>query len=435
MTFPKGFLIGAATAAHQVEGGNVHGDFWAQEQMEYGGFAEPSLDAVDHYHHYEEDIRLLAAAGLNAYRFSIEWARIEPEKGRFDEAETAHYRDVLRCCRANGVEPIVTLHHFTSPKWLIEQGGWEDERTVRAFADYCAYVVRRLGQEMHYVCTINEANMGLQMAAISKRYLAQMMAAQKAAANVPKAAGGSIQVGMDLEKLLASRAAAAEENRRVFGTEAPQTFLSQRTEAGDRLILQAHCAARDAIKAICPQLKVGITLSVHDFQPLPGGEAEAGRQWEEEFTHYLPYIGGDDFVGIQNYTRTRIDSNGGLPAPEGAEITQMGYEFYPEALEHVLRRVAKDFHGDILVTENGVATADDTRRVAFIETALAGVQACLADGLPVKGYCYWSLLDNFEWQKGFGMTFGLVAVDRQNGQKRIAKPSLAFLGSCRAGNP
>ena len=122
MSFPKGFLIGAATAAHQVEGNNIHSDYWAQEQLPHTSFTEPSGIACDHYNRYEEDIRLLAGAGLNAYRFSIEWARVEPEEGRFDETEIEHYRKVIACCRQYGVEPIVTLMHFTSPVWLIKKG-------------------------------------------------------------------------------------------------------------------------------------------------------------------------------------------------------------------------------------------------------------------------------------------------------------------------
>ena len=114
--------------------------------------------------------------------------------------------------------------------------------------------------------------------------------------------------------------------------------------------------------------------SLHDIQPLPGGEEPAQKDWDDEFTHYLPVIEGDDFLGVQNYTRSRYDANGSMPAPEGAELTQMNYEFYPQALENVIRRVAKEFHGDLIITENGIATADDSRRVAFIETALAGVQ-------------------------------------------------------------
>ena len=288
-----------------------------------------------------------------------------------------------------------------------------------------------LGDELHYICTINEANMGLQIAAISKRYMMQM---QKAAA--ARAAAGqaesSVQMGMNLQKMLENRKAAAAESLALFGTENPQTFQTQRTPEGDLLIMRAHAAARDAIKAICPELKVGLTLSLHDLQPEPGCEALATKEWAEEFTHYLPYIQNDDFLGVQNYTRTRIGPDGQLPMPEGAELTQMGYEFYPQALANVLRAVAKDFHGDLLITENGIGTGDDTRRVEFIRQALAGVQDCLAEGLPIKGYLHWSLLDNFEWQKGFSMTFGLIAVDRANGQTRHPKPSLAFLGSYAA---
>lgn len=428
MAFPKGFMIGAATAAHQVEGSNVHSDYWLQEHMPHSSFTEPSGDACDHYHRYAEDIELLAKAGLNAYRFSIEWARIEPEEGRFDEAEIEHYRQVIRCCRVHGVEPVVTLHHFTSPAWLIRKGGWEAESTVEYFRRYAAYVAQKLGGELTYVCTINEANMGLQLAAISKRYMLMAEQAKKAAASGAKQAEGKVQVGMNFEKMMENMKFAAMENAQAFGTPQPQTFVSARTPAGDILVMRAHQAAREAIKARCPHIRVGLTLSLHDLQAQPGGEAFAEAAWEEEFRHYLPYIEGDDFLGVQNYTRTVYGPAGQLPAPQGAELTQMEYEFYPQALAHVLRQVHRDFPGDLIVTENGIATADDTRRVAFLQEALAGVQACLTDGLPIRGYFHWSLLDNFEWQKGFSMTFGLIAVDRAT-QKRTPKPSLTLLGS------
>ena len=425
MHFNQNFLIGAATAAHQVEGNNKNSDCWALEQMKDSGYAEPSLDAVDHYNRYEEDIALMAEAGLNAYRFSLEWARIEPKEGVFEEKEVAHYRNVIRCCKKHGIEPIVTLHHFSSPKWLITKGGWEADTTPEDFARYTRYVMERLGSEIRYVCTINEANMGLQVAAIAQRYLKQMMAKMNASKT-----DGTVQVGMNLEKMMASRqAAAAAQNMEVFGVAKVESFTSPRTAHGDELILEAHKAARAVIRETAPHVKVGLTLSLHDIQALPGGEENAASEWAQEFTHYLPAIREDDFLGVQNYTRSRTDGSGVLPAPEGAELTQMDYEFYPEALENVIRRVAKDFAGDLLVTENGIATADDSRRIEFIRWALQGVQNCIADGLPVKGYCYWSLLDNFEWQKGYAMTFGLIAVDRKT-QTRYPKDSLSYLGSC-----
>ncbi len=428
--FEKGFFIGASTAAHQVEGNNIHNDCWAQEQMVHTTYMEPSLDAVDHYNRYEEDIKLMAAAGLNAYRFSIEWARIEPEEGRFDGTEVEHYRKVILCCKENGIEPIVTLHHFSSPKWLISKGGWEAETTPADFARYTRYVMERLGSELRYVCTINEANMGVQVAAIAKRYRQQMMAQMEAAKATGTNIDGGVQMGLNMQKMIENQKAVAEESFTVFGVEQPQCFTSPRTPHGDVLVTEAHRAARAVIRDVCPHIKVGLTLSLHDIQALPGGEVPAQKDWDDEFTHYLPVIRDDDFLGVQNYTRSRYDANGSMPAPEGAELTQMSYEFYPQALENVIRRVAKEFHGDLIVTENGIATADDARRVAFIEAALSGVQRCIADGLPVKGYFHWSLMDNFEWQKGFSMQFGLIAVDRTT-QKRTPKPSLAYLGSYR----
>lgn len=423
--FTKEFLLGAATAAHQVEGNNKNSDCWAMEQMKHTSFAEPSLEAVDHYNRYEEDIRLMAEAGLNAYRFSLEWARIEPAEGEFDEREIEHYRDVIRCCKANGIEPIVTMHHFSSPIWLIGKGGWEAETTVDDFARYVRYVIRKLGDELRYVCTINEANIGLQIAAIAERYKRQMMAEGNSGTD------GTVQMGMNLQKMLEAQKAQAKENKQVFGVEKAENFTSMRTKEGDLLIMKAHQAAKREIKEAAAHIRVGLTLSLHDMQVLEtGGEAFADREREAEFTHYLPFIQDDDFLGIQNYTRSLFGAEGRIPYPEDAEMTQMNYEFYPQALENVIRKVSHEFKGELLVTENGIAVSDDSRRIAFLEGALQGVQNCIEDGIRVKGYCYWSLLDNFEWQKGYSMTFGLIAVDRKT-QERIPKESLTYLGSWR----
>lgn len=431
---PENFLIGAATAAHQVEGNNIHSDYWAMEHMKYGNFNEPSFDAVDHYNRYEEDIKMMAEAGLNAYRFSIEWARIEPEQGKYDEAEIEHYRKVLTCCHENGIEPIVTMMHFTSPKWLIENGGWENEATVEAFANYCKYVAEQLGDQMKYICTINEANMGLQVTAIGERYRRQMMAKMLAMQENPQAAEsgkqdmeGTAQVGMNFNSMMANMQKQKEENIEVFGTDSPQNFVSARTSEGDILVMRAHKAAKDAMKSVKPELLIGLSLSLHDIQPQEGGAEAAAKEWAEEFEHYIPYIEEDDFFGLQNYTRSVIGPDGIMPNPEGAELTQMDYEFYPEALEHVIRRVHEELPVPIMVTENGIATADDSRRVEFIQKAINGVVNCIEDGIPVVGYMYWSLMDNFEWQKGFSMTFGLIAVDRST-QARSPKGSLRVLG-------
>jgi beta-glucosidase len=192
--------------------------------------------------------------------------------------------------------------------------------------------------------------------------------------------------------------------------------------------MEAHEKARVGMKAVCPHLKIGVTLSLHDNQALPGGEHHAEAENNDELLHYLPHLQRDDFIGVQNYTRSVYGPDGLVPPAKDAELTLGNYEFYPDALEYVIRFVNKHTALPIIITENGCGTTDDSRRVEFLRRALAGVKNCVDDGIPVKGYCCWSLLDNFEWQQGFAITFGLIAVDRTT-QKRTPKKSLDFLGS------
>jgi beta-glucosidase len=413
--FPKGFLWGASTAAHQVEGNNTKSDFWLMENVEGSMFKEPSGNAVDHYLLYKEDIAQMAKMGLNGYRFSIEWARIEPEEGHFDAAEIEHYRNVLLACRQWHITPIVTMHHFSSPQWLIREGGWESANTPARFARYCTHVIRELGELIPYVCTINEANISLGIKKIMKRHQAQ-------------AAAPGAQVGMNTDRM-AQMQKHYEELSKAFGS--PSTgvnaFLAPRSDSGLALIFQAHTEARAAIRQIRPQTQIGITLSLYDIQSVPGGEEQAADALQEEFLQFLPYMKDDDFFGLQNYTRAVYGADGILPVPEGAEKTQMGNEYYPEGLEAVVRYAWRQLGIPVMITENGVATDDDTRRVAFIDRALQGMHACIADGIPVTGYMHWSLMDNFEWQLGFSRRFGLIAVDRTT-QERMIKPSGLHLG-------
>lgn len=407
------FLLGTSSAAHQVEGNNIHSDLWIMENLPHSMFKEPSLDAVDHYNRYQEDINLMKNAGLNAYRFSIEWARIEPEQGEFDKREIEHYRQVIQYCKSLDIEPIITLHHFTSPAWLIKQGGWEAESTIDAFASYTRYVIENLGKEINYVCTINEANMGLQIAKVAQRM-------QKKS---------NLQVGINLnfnEKMKNYMTEVSEafqlDPRKIH------SFLSMRSKNSDELVVKTHVKAREVIRELCPHIKVGLTLSLHDIQANEGGEAYASDDWNEEFLHYLPVLKNDDFLGLQNYTRKIVDQDGEVELDQHAIQTKMGYEFYPQALEHVIRKVHEDLQIPIMVTENGISTDDDQQRVAFIDGAINGIRNCINDGIDIIGYCLWSLLDNFEWQLGYVQTFGLIAVDRKT-QTRYPKPSLTHLGS------
>lgn len=424
--FESGFLIGAATAAHQVEGNNINSDCWILENMQGSIYKEPSLDGVDHYNKYREDIKLLAEAGLNAYRFSIEWARVEPSKGNFDKMEIDHYRNVLKCCYEHGLTPIVTMHHFSSPIWLIQEGGWESETTIKHFGNYCRHIVTELGDLMPYICTINEANMGLQLKRVMNDMINKM---QRESAVKSEYADVQIGINMDMKTIMEESKKAMGE---VFGINPSkvQVFLSPRTENGDILIMKCHERAREIIKEINPNIKVGITMSVYDHQAMPGGEEYAKEMQNEDFLHYLPYIKEDDFFGLQNYTRSVYGPNGKIQPDKNTRLTEAGYEYYPEALAGVVRFVSKHWEKPILITENGVCTSNDKERVEFIERALIGLYQCIEEGINVIGYIHWSLLDNFEWQLGYKPKYGLIAVDRLT-QNRYPKESLVFLGNIR----
>jgi beta-glucosidase len=401
--FPDGFLWGTATAAHQVEGGNTASDLWLMEWMKDSVFAEPSGDACDHYHRYEQDIALLKGLGFGAYRFSIEWARIEPEEGFFSQAALDHYRRMIAACRAANVIPIVTFHHFTAPLWFTRDGGWEDAKSVDRFVRYCERAGRALGDLIAYACTINEANIPI------------MVTIMREAVGV----GGG---GGKRERTLAEAA-------RLCGGEAGRfaPFLSGNGHAATPNLLAAHRKSYETLKPLVNG-PVGITLALNEFQAAEGGEALRDMADNLINRQFLESVRGDDFVGVQTYTRAIFGSNGVLPPVDTAERTQMGYEFYPEALEQTIRSAARISGCPVIVTENGIGTEDDSRRVEYTRRALQGVLRCVADGIDVRGYIHWSMMDNYEWLEGYRPKFGLVEVDRGT-QARKPKPSAYWLGN------
>jgi beta-glucosidase len=424
--FSNDFFIGAATAAHQVEGNNVNSDFWVMENVPGSMYKEPSLDAVDHYNRYKEDIQLLVDSGCNAYRFSIEWARIEPTKGNFDSKEIEHYKEILKYCHDLNVIPIVTLHHFSSPKWIISESGWESDMTIDYFGKYAEFVVSQLGDLIPYICTINEANMGKQIAKIMKR-----MTGSDQKDSESKDNNADVQVGLNVD-IKASMESYFRALGEAFGMDprSIQTFLAPRTKKGEKVIMECHMKARQVIKAVNSNIKVGITFSLYDHQAIPGGEESVKKEQYDDFLEYLPYVKEDDFLGVQNYSRKIHGPEGIIRLDEKARLTKMGYEYYPEALGNVLRFVSTHWDRPIIVTENGVSTDHDEERVEFIERALNGVHQCIEEGINVIGYTHWSLLDNFKWQLGYAQRFGLIAVDRST-QTRYPKKSLSFLGSIK----
>jgi beta-glucosidase len=400
--FPHDFLWGVATAGHQVEGNNVNSDTWFLERLPGTIFAEPSGDAVDHYHRYREDIALIARLGFTSYRFSLEWARIEPEEGYFSTAELDHYKRVLEACVEHDLTPVVTFHHFTSPRWLLQLGGWESDRTPELFARYCDRAMAHLGQLIGVACTLNEPNLPwlLESFGIGGE-------APENRGSIPMWAAAAERLGVDAS------------------TVAPFQFCS--TEAGFNVKVAAHKAATAAIKAHRPDLQVGWTLANSDIQSLPGGEEIADRVRRDVNERFLEASRDDDFVGIQTYGRTVYGPDGHAPAPDGVATNQMGEEIYPQALEATIREAHRVAAIPVIVTENGLATEDDTQRVAYYKTAVDAVASCLAEGIDVRGYIAWTAFDNFEWIFGYRPKFGLIAVDRAT-QKRTPKGSAFWLG-------
>jgi beta-glucosidase len=406
-SFPKAFLWGTATAAHQVEGNNINSESWVLEHVPGSRYVEPSGDAIDHYHRYRDDIALLARLGFNTYRFSIEWARIEPEEGEFSMAALEHYRRMLACCHEHGLTPIVTFHHFTSPRWLMKLGEWESANTPDKFARFCERSAKYLGDLIGIACTLNEPNLPALL-----RQLGNFPAVEKM-------------------RSMPDWVQAAH----IFGVAPIQLapFLYVEPEKAFDVIVDAHRKGTSAIKCGNDRIQVGMTLALQDIQAAKGGEYLASEKRHKINGIYLETLRGDDFVGVQTYSRVRFGPNSVLPPEEGVELTLMGYEFWPEALEATIRHAVSITGSPIIVTENGIGTESDDRRIEYIRRALKGVSNCLRDGLDVRGYIYWSAFDNFEWNRGYKPTFGIIAVDRAT-QRRTPKPSASYLGEIARAN-
>ncbi len=396
--FPRGFLWGVATAAHQVEGNNVNSDLWLLEHLKPTLFTEPSGDACDHYHRYKDDIALVKRLGFNTYRFSIEWARIEPEKGFFSIAELEHYRRMLAACHEQGLTPMVTFWHFTVPRWFAAIGGWERTGADDLFARYAERAAKHLGDMIGAATTFNEPNIPMVL---------------KWGSLFPK-------------DVLTAAGAMLQQAAHVTGTDHFSDFLLGDANKQRDVMLPAHYRAIAAMKAGPGKYPVGVNIAISDDQAV-GADSQRDAKRATLYGPWLEAAAKSDFVGVQTYTRSRVGKDGDLPPEAGVELTQMGYEFWPESLEQTIRYAAQHAKVPVYVTENGIGTEDDTRRIEYTKRALAGVAACLRDKIDVRGYIHWSLMDNFEWNSGYRPKFGLVAVNRDT-QERTPKPSAKWLG-------
>jgi len=372
------FLYGAGTSAHQVEGNNVHNDWWEWEKGRKS--IENSGRAADHYQMFDDDFVMARQLGHNAHRMSLEWSRIEPKMGQWDQAAIAHYRKVLESLRANGLTSFVGLHHFTNPMWLSLQGGWNWRRTPELFARYAKKIAQELGNLVDFWITINEP-----VVYATQAYWAGRWPPQE-------------RNGLAVYRVLS-------------------------------MMARGHRLAYRALHSVDSSAKVG--MAKHMIAFVPDREvwsdhlvSKFGNWW---FNHrwYQLTASRHDFIGLNFYFTKTQAAHIIPPRVETIEwsgaVSDLGWPVNPEGLAQVLNEV-KRYDLPIYITENGLADASDNHRADFIRAHLRVVEKAQATGLDVRGYLHWSLIDNFEWDLGFEPRFGLVAVD-YNSMKRTPRKS------------
>ena len=416
--FPDGFLWGAATSSHQVEGKNTKNDWWAWEQA--GRVKASSGLACDQYHRFRDDFDLAKQIGHTAHRLSIEWSRIEPRDGELDSEAIAHYQDVVRALRERQLEPIVTLHHFTTPQWLAEQGGWADPRIVERFARYAQRMAEALPEARYWV-TINEP-----MVYVWMHYLAGI--------GPPGAKDWSLGARV-IEHLARAHVAAYR-------------AMHKAARRADRDVLVGVATHLQPLQPCRPwwPLDRGLTALVHRAYNLNFLDAVTEGRLHRVGLRPLTIPDGRDcmdFLGMHYYGRAFIRSSlfsgrslanarcGTEHHPQVTEKNLLGWDVYAPGLAEIIRW-GRRYQRPIFITENGICTDDDAQRERFIVEHVRAMAQAMQEGADVRGYLYWSLLDNFEWAEGFRPRFGLIEVDYAT-QARRARPSARrFAEICRA---
>ncbi len=407
--FPPGFLWGAATSAHQVEGGNTNNDWSAWEEA--GRVLAPAGLACDHYHRFREDLDLAQNLLHNAHRFSLEWSRIEPEEGRFSEEALQHYRDVLEALKARGMEPVVTIHHYTIPRWLAAKGGWDDGEIEKYFLRYVTRVVDAYGDLVRWWITLNEP-----VVQVFKGWLAGQWP--------PGHVGDYPKAMQAIRRMLRVHVLAYH------------AIHERRSDA--MVSIAKHCLAMTPNHPNNPFDRLSTWSRNFLFNNLFIEALHTGRlALPGQFFERLPFGRTLDFIGINYYTRDFVRNTGfNLPGIIGLSGTlenerrigkrnDLGWEVYPEGLGHFLRTFRR-YKLPLLITENGIPTRDEDDRWGFMYLHLWQVMRAMSAGVPVIGYLYWSLLDNYEWAEGYNARFGLIGVNFET-QARLVRPSARWL--------
>lgn len=394
--FPKGFYWGAATASYQVEGGIENCD-WAEAARQA---KVPNAGRLaDHYNRYVEDFDLAKELGHNAHRFSIEWARIEPEEGEFDEAELQHYRDVVAALRARGIEPFITLWHFTLPQWAADIGGFENPLLVGYFARYCGKVVEALGDQVTYYSTINEPNVYATHGYIFGAWPPFRHA---------KLFGKTIGKG---------------DGTSGKGTSARfSNFVAYRRV--ERNLVLAHIAAYKAIKEAYADSLVSVVKHVHFFDSdgsLFNRKKAAIAGYFQTDKYMKGVIAHSDIIGLNYYRSTRFGES------RDFILTDMQWKAMPSSIYGAIMQL-KRFNKPIFIAEAGLADADDDLRAQYITLQLEGLARAIADGADVRGHMYWSLMDNYEWALGKTKRFGLIEINYETLERTIRPSAWVYKG-------
>jgi beta-glucosidase len=413
--FPGGFLWGAATSAQQVEGGNALND-WAL--WEGAGRVPASGAACDHYHRYREDFDLAHSIAHNAHRFSLEWSRIEPEEGRFSEEALAHYADVLAALIERGIEPVVTILHYTLPQWLAARGGWECADFERHFMRYVEKIVEAYGDRVHWWITLNEP-----VVQVFKGWLI-----------------GQWPPGKTFEY-----PAAFQVIRRMLRSHVRAYHAIHAKRADARVGVAQHVLAFTPCNPRSFRDRLSVRFREYIFNQLfvdalhKGTLRVPGLFWER-----LPAGRTLDFIGLNYYTRDFVHNTGlDIPGLVGGTCpldhhehigkrNALGWEVYPEGLAHFLK-IFNRYHLPVLITENGVPAASDEDRWTFIYMHLWQVARAIDEGVNVVGYLYWSLLDNYEWADGYRAKFGLIGVDFATQKRTVRHSARLFAHVIRSG--
>ena len=417
-TFPKDFFWGAGTSSHQVEGNNTNNDWWQWEQ--HLPLKIRSGQAADEWNRSEEDFLIAQTLGFTAYRFSLEWSRIEPAPGQFDDSALAHYRQMILSLKSKGIEPIVTLNHFTIPIWFLNQGGWFSDKSPELFARFTQKTTEVLGSDVHYWITLNEPAVYTYKSYMIGQWPPAEKSTKKAFKVIQNLGKAHVLAYMKIKEVYAQK-----------GWKAPMVGIAQ------QVLIFAPCSPSSLWDRISARLRDQVINHLF-VQALIQGKARVLGF----FSIRLPKAKTLDFIGLNYYTKEYVHSRGFLFSDilggecalehPGVKKNNLGWEIYPQGLYRFIKDFSK-YKLPILISENGICTNDDTERSDFIIEHLKFVARAMKEGANVIGYLYWSLLDNYEWADGFAPRFGLIEVNYATQERKVRDSARKFAEIIKSG--